>query len=112
MPRGPQPHWTRSAEHTERMRPFVESLLAQHGYETEAVIACDNADEATQARRGIFNAARQCKVSASVNVEPSGSKWLVKFTLHDKAAARAYIVGKHGSNRADWPYDPRRPNTE
>lgn len=111
MPRGPAPSWTAAAPHTIRARPYVERTFKLFGYEAEVTWAgLATRDEAVQCKRGLHNAARLHKpaVSISGEIEPDGNgQWRIKFTLHNKKAARAYIVNKHGPDRSAWPYNPR-----
>lgn len=110
MPRGPAPSWTAAAPHTVEARPYVEAAF-KIGYDIELTWAgIATRDRAIQLKRGLHNAARLHKpqVSLSGDIEPDGKgQWRIKFKLHDKKAARAYIVNKHGSNKSAWPYNPR-----
>jgi len=111
MPRGPAPSWTNAAEHTKWARRYVEAAFRQLGYGAQMTIpGIPNRDRAVLCRRGLHNAARLHKpqLSVSTEIEPDGNgAWRIKFVLHDKKAARAYIVQKHGPDRQRWPYNPR-----
>lgn len=110
MPRGPAPSWTAAAPHTHEARPYVESAF-KHGYELEFTWAgIATRERAVLCKRGLHNAARLHKpqVSLSGEIEPDGNGgWRIKFKLHDKRIARAYIRTKHGPDRNAWPYNPR-----
>lgn len=110
MPRGPAPSWTTAAKHTRWARRYVEAAF-KIGYENEMTVAgIVSRDRATMCKRGLHNAARLHKpqVSVSTEVEPDGKgQWRIRFTLHDKKVARAFIVNKHGPDRSAWPYNPR-----
>lgn len=109
MPRGPAPAWTKAAPHTEEARPYVHAAYLQ-GLETEVHwTGIATKERAMMLRRGLFNASRlhRPQVSVSAAIEKDGSGWKIRFTLHDKRVAKAYIVNKHGSDRSQWPYNPR-----
>jgi hypothetical protein len=111
MPRGPAPPWGAAAPHTVEAIPYVNAAFEHFGYEQECTwpdIA--SREQANQLKRGLHNAARLHKpqVSVSTEVEPaSNGQWRIRFVLHHKRIARAYIVTKHGPDRAAWPYNPR-----
>jgi hypothetical protein len=110
MPRGPAPSWTAAAPHTIEARPKVEAAV-KIGYDVELTWAgIPTRDRAVQCKRGLHNAARLHKpqVSLSGQIEPDGNgAWRIRFKVHDKRKARAFIVAKHGTDRAAWPYNPR-----
>lgn len=109
MPRGPAPAWRTLAPHTQEAIPYVRAALAQ-GLEIEFTWrGIPTKERAHDLRRGIFNAARHHAVSVSADAEPAcWGEWRIRFTLHDKRAARALHVQRHGADRSQWPYDPRR----
>jgi hypothetical protein len=43
-----------------------------------------------------------------MGIRKSGRNYELRYRLHDKRAARKHHIQKHGSDRAAWPYDPRR----
>jgi hypothetical protein len=110
MPRGPAPAWRQCAPHSIEARPYIDAAFAR-GYEQELIWAgIESRERAVNCRRGLFNCARTHKpvVAVSADVESAGGGlWQVRFVLHDKKVARAYVTAKYGENRAGWPYDLR-----
>jgi hypothetical protein len=110
VPRGPAPAWTKKAEHTEAAAPYIDAAFRM-GYDTELTWGgIATRDRADMMRRGLFNAARchDPQVSVHASVEPSSNgEWQIRFAVHDKRKARAFIVAKHGKDRAAWPYNAR-----
>ena len=111
MPRGEAPLWKQPAEHTAEAAPHVHAAYLR-GFELEHVLGpIESRERAATVKRGLFNAARRHDppVSVSTKIEPAGpGQFQIRFTLHDKRVAKAYIVGKHGTDRNAWPYNPRK----
>lgn len=111
MPRGPSPAWTARAPHTSEAMPYIAAAF-QVGYDTELVWnGIETKTRAADLKRGLFNAARGHKPEVSVHaeIEPaSNGDWQIRFAVHDKKAARAYVVAKHGADRKQWPYNARQ----
>lgn len=108
MPRGPAPGWKAPAPHTVEAQPYI-AAAQKIGFETELHWnGLASRERAAECKRGLFNAARLAGVSVSTETETeSGGTFRIKFKIHDKKVARAYIVQKHGSDRSRWPYNAR-----
>ena len=66
---------------------------------------------AKELKNALYRAARRKNVSLSATVElRSDGTFQVRFKAIDKAAGRAYMIRKYGSDRTKWPYNPRTPN--
>jgi hypothetical protein len=76
----------------ETYHPHVEAALAQ-GYEIPVFWkGIETYDRALEIKRGLYNAARHLKVSIHVEMlDAKDGTITVKYTLHDRATARAYI---------------------
>ena len=122
MPRGPAPAWRA------RKQPVTDDYLlaaiTQAGgpgrhdasglYGTLVIRGFADRDEAAEYDRSLFRCAlwltrnRGADISVSTKTERDGNGYLIRFSVHSKTHARAYIMAKHGSDRNKWPYDPRR----
>lgn len=109
MPRGPAPAWNQRAPHTVEAAPMVDAAC-KLGFEVELRWAgIETHERARTLKNGLFNAAKLHKppVSVSCEIVQEGKTWTIKFKLHDKRTGRAHVVSKHGTDRTQWPYDPR-----
>jgi len=108
--RGPPPAWRQSAPHSIEARPYIDAAY-QVGFEKELLwTGIESKERADSLKRGLFNSARthQPIVAVSAAVESAGAgQWQIRFQIHDKRNARAYVVAKYGPDRAGWPYDMR-----
>ena len=110
MPRGPARPWKAVAPHTQRAFPYINAAMAQ-GYDVELKITGVEDSEMLDLRRGLFNAAKLSGVSVHVDKARQGDgTWTLTYAVHDKNRARAHILQKHGTDRQQWPYNPRRPS--
>lgn len=110
MARGPSRPWKALAPHTESAFPWVRAAM-NAGYDVELQIVDVKADEVDDFRRGLFNAARHSGVSLHCHKRkaPDGT-WTLSYAVHRKTDGRAHILTKHGPDRTQWPYNPRRPS--
>lgn len=108
MPRGPVRPWRELAPHTKQAIPYVNAAM-RYGYDVELPITEVTADEWENFRRGLFNAAKHLGVSLHCHPkkQADGSYTLI-YAVHKKNAGRRHILEKHGTDRAAWPYNPRR----
>lgn len=108
MARGPSRPWKRLAPHTETAFPYIYAAL-KYGYDVELPITEVSAGEVLDFRRGLFNAAKHTGVSLHCNAkkQPDGTYTLV-YAVHKKSVGRAYHLKKNGTDRTQWPYNPRR----
>lgn len=123
MPRGPAPAWRT------RMEPVSDDYLlaavSQAGgpghhdpvtglYGTLVIRGVDSREEANEWRKSLFRCAlwlsrnRDANISVSTTITKVGSKYEVAFSVYNKTHGRAHIMTKHGTDRTNWPYDPRR----
>lgn len=112
MPRGPAPAWRA------RKPPFLDShILAsvgdgsqnEQGHYSELVYTgCATRERATEIKQALFRAAKRQNVSVTADIERSGKEWQVRFKAIDKATARKYVIERYGSDRTQWPYNPRK----
>jgi hypothetical protein len=110
MPRGPSRPWKAVAPHTKRAIPYINAAI-QAGYDVELKITDVEDDEMPDFRRGLFNAAKLTGVSVHVDkARKADGTWTLTYAVHDKTKARAHILAKHGTDRQQWPYNPRRPS--
>ena len=84
-------------------------------YGTLHYTGCETRERAKEIVQALFRSAsymhkhKVAAVSVSATVHPADDgTFYVAFTVYNKAHALAYIVGKHGTDRSKWPYDPRR----
>lgn len=96
----------------------------QKGYGRELVMkGIESYDRADDMRKGIYRCARHRKVSAEagpsrvvtgkdeMGIHKAGKTYTLRFRIWDKRRARKQHLERYGSDRAAWPYDPRRPAT-
>jgi hypothetical protein len=109
MPRGPAPAWHQRAPHTVEAAPYIAAAF-RGGYEIAFTWSgISTHAEARTKKNGLHNAARLHTPSVAVScvIEQNGRTWQIRFTLHDKRVARAYVVNTYGTDRTQWPYDMR-----
>lgn len=74
-------------------------------------------------RKGIYRCAKHREISAEagparlvdgdeMGLRRTGDTYELRFRLWSKKSGRARILQKHGADRANWPYDPRRPKNQ
>ena len=120
MARGPERQWRRQREPL--LDPHIAASIAggqdpatlHYAELTEDEIngqAIRDAEVARELKAALYRAARRQNVSLAATVERrADGTYQVRFKAIDKAAGRAYIISKHGPDRANWPYNPRTPN--
>lgn len=103
-----------------RFDHFVTAAINQ-GYGKELVLSgIETAERAHEIRRGIYRCAKHRGVSADagkstpaapgeMGVTQQGKTWTLRWRIWDKRSARKRHLERHGSDRSQWPYDPRRP---
>ncbi len=123
MPRGPAPAYRARKEPV--TDDYLMAVITQAGgaghhdattglYGTLVLRGIKDRDEAKEWDRSLYRCAlwltrnRNADISVSTKIERDGSAYLVRFSVFNKTHARAHILNKHGSDRAQWPYDPRR----
>lgn len=108
MPRGPSRQWRQLAEHTTQALPYVRAAI-QCGHDTELSITEVAENDALNFQRGLYNAAKLLRVSLHCRShrQKDGS-FTLTYAVHDKRDGRAYVLAKHGGDRTQWPYNPRR----
>ena len=110
MPAGPGSPLRPRAPHTAEAHPYVAAALAVGFEKPFTWSGLESRERARKCKQGLFNAAKgqtpSVSVSADIEPEPGGT-WRLTFVLHDKAVARAFVVGKYGKDRTQWPYRAR-----
>lgn len=122
MPRGPAPAWR--ARKPPITDDYLLAAVTQAGgpgkhdasglYSVLVIRGFRDRDEAKEWDRSLYRCAlwltrnRGADISVSTKVERDGDGWQIRFSVHSKTHARAYIMAKHGTDRNKWPYDPRR----
>jgi hypothetical protein len=121
MPKGPPPAWNRrdcSFDH------LVRAAL-QQGYGQVLVYGgIEDLDRAHAVRRGIYRCARHRGVTADAGQaadlargdemgirRAGGGVFELRYRVWSKRQGRKGVLDRHGQDRAQWPYDPRRPAT-
>ena len=94
------------------------------GFGRELVMSgIESYERADTIRKGIYRCARHRKVSAEagpsrlvtgddMGIRKQGGTYTLRFKIHNKRQARARHLQRYGSDRANWPYDPRRKATD
>ena len=83
----------------------------EQGHYAELVYTgCETRERAEEIKRSLYRCAKHLGVSMHAEVEQTAGGWQVRFKAIDKAAARAYILARYGTDRTRWPYNPRRQN--
>jgi hypothetical protein len=86
-------------------------VLVYDGIETE--------ERGHEIRRGIYRCAKHRDVSAEagparlvtgeeMGLHANGKGYRLLFRLWSKTSGRKRLLDRHGTDRAAWPYDPRR----
>jgi hypothetical protein len=79
------------------------------GHYGELIYAgCATKERAAEIKQALYRAAKRQGFSLTTKIEKSGKEWDVRYTAIDKAVARRYVVERYGSDRAAWPYNPRK----
>lgn len=117
MAKGPPPAWNRRDC---RFDHLVGAALGQGPGKELIYKDIDSFDRADDVRRGIYRCAKHRGLTADagpsrpadqgkmgMHRQPDG-KWQVRFRVFDKRAGRKHHIQTYGSDRSQWPYDPRR----
>jgi hypothetical protein len=117
VPKGPPPQWRKRDC---RFDHLIAAALAQGHGKTLVYTGIETEERAHDIRRGIYRCAKHRGVSADAgrSVLASGGdmgvhkqadgKYTLKFRVFTKAEARKRHIERYGTNRQDWPYNPRR----
>ena len=118
MPRGPAPEWTR------RKEPVLDHYLQASidladgipdpetgHYGLLHYTGINDRERAKEIKRALYRAGRHVGVSVHAEIVRADDKtFTVAFRSIDKTHAKKYILAKYGTDRSNWPYDPRRRN--
>lgn len=111
MPRGPAPEWSRKKppftyEHIQNSVAMGrDEKTGQYG---ELVYSgCETEERALEIKRSLYRCAKHMGYSMVAEVEPTDDGFAVRFRAIDKAAARAYVRKRYGT---DMPYNPYAQN--
>lgn len=107
--------WTRRKEPIldDYLRASIDQANGQYDpetghYATLHYVGCESRERAKEISQGLYRAARHVKCSVQATVLPADDgTYTVEFRAIDKSMARKYVLQKYGTNRANWPYDPR-----
>ena len=121
MAKGPPPQWKRRDC---RFDHLVAAAIAKGNGTVLKYTGVDDYDRAEEIRRGIYRCARHRNITADagpagrvvsgadeMGVHKRGRGYEVWFRVFSKRAGRKAVLERHGAERANWPYDPRRPAT-
>jgi hypothetical protein len=125
MAKGPPPPW---ASRDCRFDHLVAAALKQ-GYGKPVVYhGIETPERAKEIKNGIYRCARHRKISAWVEWTHSGrvttksadwppdkqadGTYSLTFTVASKNAARKRHLEKYGTDRQQWPYNPRQAKTQ
>lgn len=79
----------------------------QGHYKHLTYFGCETEARAKEIRQALFRCARYLKVSMSATAHRSDDgTWQVDFFAVNPDHARAYVVGRYGTDRTKWAYDP------
>jgi len=125
MPKGPPPRWT---QRDCRFDHVVAAAVAESMDKPLTYRGIDKPDRAKEIRQGVYRCARHRGISVAVSWLYSGrettmsAEWppdkqpdgtyTLKITLYSKARARKRHLATYGTDRANWPYDPRQPKSQ
>jgi hypothetical protein len=115
MARAPAPQWRRRKEPilddcVLASTRAVESFCPETGhYGILRYVGCETPERASEIVQALYRSARHLGVSVTATVLPADDgTFCVEFRAIDKAHARAYVLKTHGTDRSQWPYDPRK----
>lgn len=122
MGKGPPPLWNRR----DCRFDHLVGAAADAGWGQVMVYrGIEGIDRAQDIRRGIYRCARHRQISADAGTvalaaaddamglrrERDGT-YTLRFRVFPKTQARKSHLARHGTDRAAWPYDPRRPASD
>jgi len=115
VPRGPAPQWKRRKEPIldDYLKASVDQVNGAHDergwYGLLVYAGCENYERAKEIKRALYRSGLHTGYSVWAEIVKAGDgTWQVHFRAISKKHARAYVVNKHGTDRSQWPYDPRR----
>jgi hypothetical protein len=115
LARGTAPEWRRRKEpvldeYVLASINSVPSYSPDTGHYGKLVYTgCETPERGAEIVQALHRSARHLGVSLSATVTPADDgTYSVEFTAINKAHARAYVLAKHGKDRSQWPYDPRK----
>lgn len=125
MPKGPPPSWT---SRDCRFDHLVGAVAGKGFGQTLHYTGIENPVRALDIKRGFYRCAKHRAISAAVEWLHSGqlttvsANWppdreadgtyTLRLTLFKKAQARKRHLEKYGTDRANWPYNPRAPKSQ
>jgi hypothetical protein len=121
VPKGPPPAWT---QRDCRMDHVVAAVAAAGMGRPFTYQGIETAERAKDIKQGVYRCARHRQLSASVtwmhsgtetaksadwppDRQPDGTYQLV-ITIYTKAQARKRHIARYGTDRSQWPYNPRQ----
>jgi hypothetical protein len=125
MPKAPPPPWT---SRDCRFDHLVAAAIEQGMGKPLSYTGIETPERAYDIKKGIYRCSQHRGVSAYVEWQHSG-RWTTKstnwppdrqkdgtytlrFTLVTKASGRKRHIETYGTDRANWPYNPRRGKTQ
>lgn len=117
MPKGPPPNWKRRDCRFDHL--VVAAITKGYG-QVLVYTGIESEERAHEIRRGIYRCAAHRGVSAEAgrSVRASGDEmgvhraadgtFKLKYRIWDKKTARKRHLERHGTDRSQWPYNPRR----
>lgn len=119
MAKGPPPNWSRRDC---RFDHLVVAALHQGYGKVLKYTGIETYERAEEIRRGIYRCTKHRGVTADagpagrlvtgddeMGVRKTGHAYAVWYRVHDKRSGRKAHLERHGPDRSQWPYDPRRP---
>jgi hypothetical protein len=114
MPKAGPPPWRK------RKEPITDDILRAsidqaggvydaNGHYAELTYAgCPTRERAAEIKQALYRSGKYVKVSVATQiVKADDGTFSVVFKAIDKAVARKYVLEKYGTDRSQWPYDPR-----
>lgn len=124
MPKAPPPPWT---QRDCRFDYLVTAAMAQGQGQEITMTGIEGEPRAADIRRGIYRCAGHHQISAWVKWQHSGDwttdtalwppdkqadgTYTLAFAVIDKRAARKRHIAVYGTDRSQWPYNPRSGKT-
>lgn len=125
MAKGPPPDWSKRDC---RFDHVVASVLAKGFKEPLYYRGIETPERAHDIKQGFFRCGRHREISVSVEWLHSG-EWVTKsamwppdkdadgtytlrLTAYRKGQGRKWHIQKYGTDRANWPYNPRAPKSD
>jgi hypothetical protein len=125
MPKGPPPAWT---SRDCRFDHLIAAAITQGIGKTVFYKGIETPERAKDIKNGIYRCARHRGISVWVewkhsgrlttrsadwppDKEPDGT-YTLQFTVSTKTQARKRHIAKYGTDRTQWPYNPRQRKTD